>query len=88
MRALILAAVLVLGACATRPAEPVIRTVEVAIPTPVPCATSLRDPPAYPSKQELRDAPGPDIRLQMAVAAYLLMDQWIREAAPVLKACR
>jgi hypothetical protein len=88
MRALILAVALALAACATKPAEPVIRTVEVAIPTPVPCAGSLREPPAYPTKQELREAPGPDLRLQMAVAAYLLMDQWIREAAPVLRACR
>lgn len=76
------------GMCTTD-REPVIRTVTVQVPTPVPCVPpSLRDPPAYASKKQLRELAGPDLRLQGLAEAYLLMDQWIREAAPVIRACR
>jgi hypothetical protein len=81
-----------LAACATATApapEPKVKIVEVPTPIRVACIPpGFRDPPAYPTKAELANSPGPGDMLQAVTAAYLLMDQWIKEAAPVLKGCR
>lgn len=85
----VLACAAVVCACASRPSEPVVRTVEVRVPVPVSCVPeTLRGPKPYPSKDDLRRAPGAADRLQIAVAAYLLMDQRLRELEPVIAGCR
>lgn len=83
-------ALLTLTACAHGPAaEPEVKIVEVPKPIRVSCVPAgFRDPPAYPSKEQLRQSPGAGDMLQAVTAAYILLDQWVREAAPVLKGCR
>lgn len=83
-------AFLALTACATKPAEPVIRTVEVKVPVTRSCIPpNYRDPPAFPDTDDaIRSSPGPGDLLQLLAAGRLLRNQWIREAAPVLAGCR
>jgi hypothetical protein len=90
MKRLGIAAVFLLAACGTVPKpEPAVKIVEVAKPIRVACVpTTFRDPPAYPTKAELLNSPGAGDMLQGLTAAYILMDQWIREASPVVKGCR
>lgn len=49
MRTVILAA-LILGGCATKPAEPIIITKEVRVPVPVPCKVQLPEERPLPSQ--------------------------------------
>lgn len=81
---------LVLAGCATRPAEPVIRTVEVRVPVPVTCVPSgLRAEPAYPdTTAAIKASPGPGDLLQLLMAGRILREQWLSEVRPVLALCR
>jgi hypothetical protein len=88
--ALFLAAAWSLTACATRPAEPIIKTVEVKVPVAVSCVPAdLRQEPSYPDTDAtVRATAGPDDLIKLLAAGRLLRDQWLREIRPVLKGCR
>lgn len=79
-----------LPACATRPAEPVVKLVEVKVAVPVTCVpNSLRAEPQYPdTAAAIKAAPGPGDLLQLLAAGRILREQWLSEVRPVLALCR
>ena len=61
MTRLLIACLLALGACAPRPApEPIVRTVEVRVPVPVPCRPDVGPEPVYADSPEALAA-APDV---------------------------
>lgn len=88
--ALALMAVLLLAACATKPSEPIIRTVEVRVPVPVACAPAdLGSAPGYPDTDAaLRGAPGAAERYLLIAAGRLLRQARLDVLEKVVEACR
>ena len=80
----------VLAACATRPAEPVVKVVEVRVAVPVTCVPpGLRPEPTYPDTSEaIKASPGPGDLLQLLAAGRILREQWLSEVRPILALCR
>lgn len=83
-------ACLALTACATAPAEPKVRVVEVKVPVAVSCVPkSLGGAPDYPdSDAAINAAPGSGDMLQLLAAGRLLRNQRLAEIEPVLAGCR
>ena len=90
MRNAVMLFALALAACATKPVEPVIRTVEVKVPVPVACAPSNLGPaPAYPdTDQALRAVPGAAERYLLLAAGRLLRQARLDVLEKVAEACR
>ncbi len=90
MKALIALAALSLTACATRPVEPVVKTVVVKVPVPVSCITSKLPPPkSYPDEDAaMKAAGGAADRYQLLAAGRLLRKQRLAELEPAVAACR
>ena len=79
-----------LAGCATRPPEPVIRTVTVDRPVAVSCLPpTVRDPPETPDTDErIRASADAADLLQLLAAGRILKNQWIKEAAAAIRGCR
>lgn len=89
-RALIFLAAAAMAGCATTsPPEPVIRVIEKAVPTPVPCVpASTPAPPVTPDTADALAKASPADRIRLWRAANEMLHQWAAEVAPVLDACR
>jgi len=74
---------------ADRP-EPIIRTVEVLVPTPVSCVPDgLAEAPTYPDTDEkLKAAGGADERYQLVAAGRPLRDARLKTLEPIVRGCR
>lgn len=59
---------LLLAGCAHQPVEPIIRTVEVRVPVPVPCAIDIPDPVYSDTPEALRAAPNLFERVKLLLA--------------------
>lgn len=91
MKALALLLLLPLAACKTTGdvPPPVIQTVEVAVPVPMPCVPKeLGGPPAYVDTDEaLRNAPDAAARYKLTYAGRLQRIGRLGELEPVVKSC-
>lgn len=90
MKALIALSALSLAACASRPAEPVVKIVETKIPVPASCVSDkVPGPRDYPDTDAaLKAAGGAADRYQLIAAGRLLRNQRLAETEPVIAACR
>lgn len=66
MRALL--SCLLLAGCASAAPEPVVRTVEIRVPVPVPCVIDLPDPVYSDTAEALRNAPDIFERVKLLLA--------------------
>lgn len=92
MKALIVCAALLLGACATtpKPQEPVVVTQEVKVPVPQPCKAlgQLGAEPKYQDNDEaLKAAPDIFTRVQLLLIGRLQRIQRLAEYEAVKKSC-
>lgn len=80
---------LLMAGCATSP-EPIIRTVEVRVPTPVTCVPDnfVVEPQFRVSKGDVVAAPDTAERLRLLGAGFLEREAYIGEAQPVLRGCK
>ena len=90
MRRLILALALsaTLTACATRPAEPILKTVEVKVPAAIACPDRRAPAPSYPDTADALAA-APDLfeRVKLLLAGRELRDQRLKEDEGQVRAC-
>jgi hypothetical protein len=77
-----------LTACATRPAEPIIGSVEVKVPVAVQCPDRRAPQPAYPDTPDALAA-APDLfeRVKLLLAGRLLRDERLKEDEGQVRAC-
>lgn len=82
------AMILTLSACAHRPTEPEIRTVEVKVPVAVSCVPNLPAAPVYPDTREALQAAGaaPE-RYQLMAAGRELRIVRLRDLEAVVASC-
>jgi hypothetical protein len=81
-------ALTLLAACATRPAEPILKTVEVKVPVPVTCPDRRAPQPAYPDTAEALAA-APDLfeRVKLLLAGRGLREERLKEDEGQVRAC-
>ncbi len=81
---------LLAGCAPTPPAEPIIRTVEVLVPTPVTCLPEnfSVDPRFQVSRADVAAAADAAERLRLLGAGFLERDIYAAEVAPVLRGCK
>jgi hypothetical protein len=88
MKALGLAALFLLAACAHKP-EPVIRTVTVTVPVAVPCKVNVGPEPEYADTDSaLRAAPDLFSRVKLLLAGRIQRMQREAELNAAVRACR
>lgn len=88
MRRLFWIPALALAACAARPADPILKTVEVKLPVPVACPDRRAPQPNYPDTAEALAA-APDLfeRVKLLLAGRELRDQRLKEDEGQVRAC-
>jgi len=81
---------LVLGACASQPQLPIVKTVEVKVPVTISCVPSdLPAAPIYPdTAQALIAQPTPTARLRLLEEGWGLRDTRISLLESLMQACR
>lgn len=88
MKAAIIACALFLGACASTPPEPVVKTQRVDVPVVVSCKPDIGSEPAYPdTPQTITTAPDIFVRVQLLLAGRLARIQREAELTAALAAC-
>lgn len=70
-RLAILAALALAGCGTTKPPEPIIRTVEVRVPVPVPCVIDVLEPVYSDTPEALRAAPDIFERVKLLMAGRM-----------------
>lgn len=85
MTRILLACCMLLAACATRPVpEPIVNTIEVAVPVPVPCRPDIGPEPAYADSAEALAA-APDVfeamKLRIVGRAQRIARDGVKSAA-------
>lgn len=83
-------ALVAVSACNTTPPEPIIRTVEVLVPTPVTCvpANATVEPKFQVSRGDVAAAYDAAERLRLTAAGFLERDAYLGEVLPVLRGCK
>jgi len=83
-------AVTLVAACASTPAEPIIRTIEVQVPVATTCvpANAQVEPNFRVNREDIVAASDASERLRLLGAGFLERDAWIAEARVVLRGCK
>ena len=78
------------AACNSTPREPIVRTVEVLVPTPVTCvpASANLEPKFQVSRGDVAAAYDAAERLRLTAAGFLERDAYINEILPVARGCK
>jgi len=85
---LALALLAALAACATRPAEPLLKPVEVTVPVAIACPARRAPAPAYPdTAAALAAAPDLFERVKLLLAGRVLRDERLKEDEGQVRAC-
>lgn len=77
------------GCATTQTPEPIVRTVEVAVPVPTPCVSDATpQPPEYPDSDSALIAATPGQRYVLMARGRLMRIQRSLETEPILQSCR